>query len=57
MPEYYEVKIKGHLDQRWSEWFASLKMTHLEGDVTLLSGPLPDRAALRGLLEQSAIST
>lgn len=52
MPEYYEVKIKGHLDQRWSEWFASLKMTHLEGDVTLLSGPLPDQAALHGLLER-----
>jgi hypothetical protein len=52
MPEYYEVKIKGHLDQCWSEWFASLKMTHLEGDVTLLSGPLPDQSALHGLLER-----
>jgi hypothetical protein len=52
MPEYYEVKIKGHLDQRWSEWFAGLKLTHLEGDETLLSGPLPDQAALHGLLER-----
>ena len=52
MPEYFEIKIKGHLDPRWSEWFAGLKLAHLEGDVTLLSGPLPDQAALHGLLER-----
>jgi len=52
MPEYYEIKIRGHLDQRWSEWFAGLKLTHLERDVTLLSGLLPDQAALHGLLER-----
>ena len=52
MPEYYELKIKGHLDQHWSEEFAGLKLTHLEGDVTLLSGLLSDQAALHGLLER-----
>jgi hypothetical protein len=52
MPEYYEIKLKGHLDQRWSEWFAGLKLTHLEGDETLLSGQLLDQAALHGLLER-----
>lgn len=52
MPEYYEIKIKGHLDQHWSDSFASLKLTHLEGDGTLLAGPLPDQAALHGLLER-----
>jgi hypothetical protein len=51
MPEYYEIKIRGHLDPRWSERFAGLKLTHLEGNETLLSGPLPDQAALHGLLE------
>ena len=52
MPEYYEIKIRGHLDQCWSDWFADLKLTHLEGDETLLSGSLPDQAALHGLLER-----
>lgn len=52
LPEYYEIKIKGHLDQRWSEEFASLNWTHLEGEETLLSGLLPDQAALHGLLER-----
>ena len=53
MPEYYEIKIKSHLDPCWSDWFAGLKLTYsLEGDETLLSGPLPDQAALHGLLER-----
>ncbi len=52
MLEYYEIRIKGYLDPSWSDWFAGLKLTHLEGDGTLLSGPLPDQAALHGLLER-----
>lgn len=52
MAEYYEIKIRGHLDQFWADWFTGLTLTHLEGDVTLLSGRLPDQAALHGMLER-----
>ena len=52
MTKYYEIKIKGHLDERWSDWFPGLKLTHLGGDVTLLSGMLPDQGALHGLFER-----
>jgi hypothetical protein len=52
MSEYYEIKIKGYLDPHWSDWLMGLKLTHLEGDETLISGWLPDQGALHGLLER-----
>ncbi len=51
MPEFYEILVKGHLDQRWSDWFTGMELTHLENDGTRISGVLPDQAALYGLLE------
>lgn len=52
MPEYCEIKVKGHLDPHWSDWFAGLELTHLEGEETVLCGMLPDQSALHGLLER-----
>ena len=52
MPEYYEIKIRGHLDGSWADWVAGLALTHLEGDGTLLAGLMPDQAPLHGLLER-----
>jgi hypothetical protein len=46
----YQIKIKGHLDLRWSEWFGSLTITHGPAGETTLAGPVVDQAALLGLL-------
>ena len=48
----YEIRVKGHLDQRWSAWFDGLTLTHLADGDTLLSGPVVDQAALYSLLSK-----
>jgi hypothetical protein len=47
----YEIRIKGHLDRRWAEWFEVLTITHQANGDTLLTGPLADQPALHGLLK------
>jgi hypothetical protein len=47
---YCSITVKGHLDQRWSEWFDGLTITHLENGESVLIGHLPDQAALHGVL-------
>ncbi|MCB9420196.1 MAG: hypothetical protein H6667_10340 [Ardenticatenaceae bacterium] len=49
-PSIYAIRIKGHLDQQWSDWFGGLTITNLEDDETLLTGPVTDQAALHGVL-------
>ena len=49
MPEYYEIKIKGCLDPKWSDWFAQMAIS-TAGDNTILRGPVADQAALHGIL-------
>lgn len=50
-PARYEVRVEGLLDDRWSEWFGGLRI-RTEGRETVLSGTLPDQAALRGVLDK-----
>lgn len=45
-----EIRIKGRIDQQWSEWFEDLTITHTEQGETLLTGEVADQAALYGLL-------
>ena len=51
-PQRYEIRIKGHLDDRWAEWFEGLAITLQEDGNTLLAGPVVDQAALHGLLKK-----
>ena len=49
-PAVYEIIIKGHLDERWANWFEGMTFTHESDGTTTLAGPLTDQAALHGLL-------
>lgn len=46
----YCIRVKGHLDAHWSEWFDGLTITPVEGGESVLTGPVVDQAALYGLL-------
>ena len=51
-PGLYEIRLKGHLDDRWADWFDGLTITLEEDGNTLLTGPIVDQAALHGLLKK-----
>jgi hypothetical protein len=46
----YVIRVNGHLDPFWQEWFDYLSITHEQDGTTLLSGPIHDQAALYGVL-------
>ena len=46
----YEIRVKGHLDRHWSDWFDGLEITNLENGEAMLSGEIVDQAALHGVL-------
>jgi hypothetical protein len=47
-----EIKIKGHLDDQWTDWFGGMTITLEENGDILLTGPVVDQAALYGLLRR-----
>jgi hypothetical protein len=46
----YEIRVRGVLDRKWSDWFDGFTITPQGNDETLLTGPVADQAALHGLL-------
>jgi hypothetical protein len=49
--DWYEIRLQGRLDDRWSAWFDGLDLSH-RGGTTVLRGPVRDQAALHGLLHK-----
>ena len=45
-----EIRVKGRIDERWSDWFQDLTVTHTNQGETILSGSVTDQAALYGLI-------
>ncbi|TFG64233.1 MAG: hypothetical protein E4H36_03545 [Spirochaetales bacterium] len=48
----YEIRVKGHLDGRWAEWFGGMTITLADNGDTILTGPIADQAALHGMLKK-----
>ena len=50
-PSTYQIRILGVLHEKWTCWFEGLTIEEVEGK-TLLTGPIKDQAALRGILNK-----
>ena len=49
---HYRIRVQGHLAPSWQGRLGGLHIEHQEAGTTLLSGFLPDQAALHGVLLQ-----
>ena len=46
----YEIRVRGILDESWSDWLDGLSITPADDGNTVLAGPIRDQCALHGLL-------
>ena len=49
-PSRYEIRLGGHLEPRWADWFDGMTLAHADDGTTVLTGPALDQAALHGVL-------
>ncbi|HEU5099644.1 MAG TPA: hypothetical protein VFU22_11525 [Roseiflexaceae bacterium] len=52
LPVHYRIRIRGHLDETWSNWFDGVGITQEADGTTTLAGVLVDQAALYGVLSR-----
>jgi len=48
----YEIRLQGHLGNRWAAWFDGLTITNCSDGTTTIHGIVVDQAALHGLLQK-----
>jgi hypothetical protein len=51
-PTCYEIRVQGHLPELWTDWFENLTIENQPDGEAVLSGPVPDQAALHGVLNR-----
>jgi hypothetical protein len=51
-PGHYELRVSGHLDNHWAEWFGDLTLTREPDGTTTLRGRVADQSALHGILSK-----
>ena len=49
-PEFYEVRVQGHLQNHWTERFECMTLIRESDGTTTLFGQLPDQTALHSVL-------
>jgi hypothetical protein len=47
--DIYRIRVRGHLDKRWADWFDGFEIAYRD-EYTILTGSVPDQAALHGVL-------
>ena len=50
MTDIYQFRVRGHLDDRWSDWLEGLAVERQEDGTSVLVGPVVDQAALHGVI-------
>jgi hypothetical protein len=49
---FFEIRVKGQLDESWSDWLEGLEAKFLNNGEMMLSGHIEDQAALMGILNK-----
>ena len=49
MADIYRFRVRGHLDDCWSDWLGGLAVQRQEDGTTVLVGPIVDQAVLHGV--------
>jgi hypothetical protein len=47
-----EIRVKGQISQQWADWFGGLTISHGSPGETILTGLVPDQAALYGIVSR-----
>ena len=47
-----EIRVKGYINEDWSEWFDGLTIIHSDRNETIITGPIVDQSALYGMLNR-----
>lgn len=52
----YQIRVQGWIGEGWANWFDGMTMIYEgvddDSSITILTGPVLDQAALRGLLSK-----
>ena len=50
--KFFEIHVKGHLDESWSDWLEGLEVKLFDNGNMILFGHIGDQAALIGTLNK-----